>query len=115
MRASSPRATIGWRSSTTWSAMRSGRVCRPQCEAISLFAAGLGEEAKQFADTSLRHLLPAEQEAQVRLSIASMFGISPDVRADNAQAALALPDLPKDLRAWLEALVLHNLMVAGRT
>jgi DNA-binding CsgD family transcriptional regulator len=83
--------------------------------AISLFAAGLGEEAKQFADTSLRHVLPAEQEAQVRLSIASMFGISPDVRADNAQAALALPELPNDLRAWLEALVLHNLMVAGRT
>ncbi|MDT4893069.1 MAG: hypothetical protein QOE97_2104 [Pseudonocardiales bacterium] len=83
--------------------------------AISLFAAGLGEEAKQFADTSLRHALPAEQEAQVRLSIASMFVISPDVRADNARAALALPELPNDLRAWLEALVLHNLVVAGRT
>ncbi|MDT4976037.1 MAG: hypothetical protein QOG98_1795 [Pseudonocardiales bacterium] len=83
--------------------------------AISLFAAGLGEQAKQFADTSLRHALPAEQEAQVRLSIASMFVISPDVRADNARAALALPELPNDLRAWLEALVLHNLVVAGRT
>jgi DNA-binding CsgD family transcriptional regulator len=83
--------------------------------AISLFAAGLGEQAKQFADTSLRHALPAEQEAQVRLSIASMFVISPDVRADNARAALALPELPHDLRAWLEALVLHNLVVAGRT
>jgi DNA-binding CsgD family transcriptional regulator len=83
--------------------------------AISLFAAGLGEEAKQFADTSLRDALPAHQEAQVRLSIASMFVISPDVRADNARAALALPELPNDLRAWLEALVLHNLVVAGRT
>jgi hypothetical protein len=83
--------------------------------AISLFAAGLGEEAKQFADTALREALPADQEAQVRLSIASMFVISPDVRADNARAALALLDLSKDLRAWLEALVVHNLVVAGRT
>ena len=83
--------------------------------AISLFAAGLSEEAKQFADTSLRQALPAEQEAQVRLSVASMFGISPDVRVDNARAALALPELPNDLRAWLQALVLHNLVVAGRT
>src|SRR6185312_257727 len=36
MLASSPRATIGWRSSTTWSEMRSGRVCRPQCDANSI-------------------------------------------------------------------------------
>jgi DNA-binding CsgD family transcriptional regulator len=83
--------------------------------AISLFAAGRGEDAKQFADTALRGVLPAEQEAQVRLSIATMFVISPDVRADSARAALALPELPNDLRAWLEALVLHSLMVAGRT
>jgi DNA-binding CsgD family transcriptional regulator len=83
--------------------------------AISLFAAGLGDEAKEFADTSLRHALPPEQEAQVRLSIATMFVISPDVRADTARAALALPDLPNDLRAWLEAVVFHNLVVAGRT
>jgi DNA-binding CsgD family transcriptional regulator/tetratricopeptide (TPR) repeat protein len=83
--------------------------------AISLFAAGLGEEAKQFADTVLRQALPSEQEAQVRLSIASMFGLSPDVRVDNARQALVLPDLPADLRAWLDSVVLHNLVVAGRT
>ena len=83
--------------------------------AISMFAAGLSVEAKQYADISLRQALPAEQEAQVRLSIASMFVISPDVRVDNARAALALPGLQNDLRAWLEAIVLHNLVVAGRT
>jgi DNA-binding CsgD family transcriptional regulator/tetratricopeptide (TPR) repeat protein len=83
--------------------------------ALSLFAAGLGEEAKSFADTVLRQALPPEQEAQVRLSIASMFVLSPDVRSDNARQALALADLPLDLRAWLESVVLHNLMVAGRT
>jgi DNA-binding CsgD family transcriptional regulator len=83
--------------------------------AISLFAAGLAEEAKRFADTVLRQALPPAQEAQVRLSIASMFDLSPDARADNARQALALPGLPEDLRAWLEAIVLHNLVVAGRT
>jgi DNA-binding CsgD family transcriptional regulator len=81
--------------------------------AISLFAAGLGAEAKQFADTSLRAALPSEQEAQVRLSIATMFVLPPDVRIENARAALALSGLSDDLRAWLEAVVLHNLVVGG--
>jgi DNA-binding CsgD family transcriptional regulator len=83
--------------------------------AVSLFAAGFGQEAKAFADTALRKVLTPEHEAQVRLTIASMFVLSPDVRADNAREALALPSLPHDLRAWLEALVFHNLVVAGRT
>ena len=83
--------------------------------AISLFAAGLGEEGKRFADTALRQVLPAEEEARVRFSVASMFDLSPDVRADNARAALALPDLTADLRAWLWASLFHNLVVAGRT
>ncbi len=83
--------------------------------AVSLFAAGLGQEAKAFADTALREVLPPEQQARVRLTIASMFVLSPDVRAENARQALAIPSLPLDLRAWLEALVFHNLVVAGRT
>jgi len=83
--------------------------------AISLFAAGLGEEGRQFADTELRQVLPAEEEAQVRFSVASMFDLSPDLRADNARAALALPDLTPDLRAWLWASLFHNLVVAGHT
>src|SRR5229473_6540367 len=41
--------------------------------------------------------------------------ISPDLRADNARAALALPDLTADLRASLWAALFHNLVVAGRT
>lgn len=83
--------------------------------AVSLFAAGLGQEAKAYADTALKEVLPAEQQARVRLTIASMFVLSPDVRAESARQALALPGLPEDLRAWLEALVFHNLVVAGRT
>jgi DNA-binding CsgD family transcriptional regulator len=83
--------------------------------AVSLFAAGLGEEGRRFADTALRQVLPAEEEARVRFSVASMFDISPDLRADNARTALALPDLTADLRAWLWAALFHNLVVAGRT
>src|SRR5690242_17300722 len=77
--------------------------------ALSLFAAGLGDEAKAFADGELRQTLPAEQEGQVRLSIAGMFHLSPDVRADNCRRALSLPDLSIDLRASLWASLLHNL------
>ncbi len=83
--------------------------------AVSLFAAGLGEEGRRFADTALRQVLPAAEEAQVRLSVASMFDLSPDLRADNARAALALPELTADLRAWLWAALFHSLVVAGRT
>jgi DNA-binding CsgD family transcriptional regulator len=83
--------------------------------AISLFAAGLGEEGRRFADTALRQVLPAEEEARVRFSVASMFDLSPDLRADNARAALALPDLTTDSRASLWASLFHNLVVAGRT
>ena len=83
--------------------------------AISLFAAGLGEEGRRFADTALRQVLPAQEEARVRFTVASMFDLSPDMRADNARTALALPDLTADLRAWLWAALFHNLVVAGRT
>jgi len=82
---------------------------------VSLFAAGLGKQAEEFADTALRQALPPEQEAEVRLSVASMFDLAADVRADNARAALALPDVPADPRSWLAAVLFHNLVVAGRT
>jgi DNA-binding CsgD family transcriptional regulator len=83
--------------------------------ALSLFAAGLGDEAKAFADGALRQTVPTEQEGRVRLSIAGMFHLSPDVRADNCRRALALPDLSIELRAALSASLFHNLVVACRT
>jgi hypothetical protein len=83
--------------------------------AMLLHAAERGERAKEFADTALRQALPPVQQAEVRLSIAEMFAISPDVRADSCRRALALPDLPRPLRARLLAQLLHNLVVAGRT
>src|SRR5580693_4150469 len=81
---------------------------------VSLFAAGLAEEGRQFADSALRQALPAEEEARVRASVAGMFDLSPEVRAENARAGLALPSLPTDLRAELWAALYHSLSVAGR-
>jgi DNA-binding CsgD family transcriptional regulator len=82
--------------------------------AVWLHAAGRGEQAKAFADTALRQALPPEQEAEVRLSIAGMFAISADVRAEEGRQALARPGLPANLRARHLSLLLHNLVTAGR-
>ena len=82
--------------------------------AVWLHAAGRGEEAKAFADTALHQAFPPEQEAEVRLSIAGMFAISSDVRAEECRQALALPGLPAHLRARHLALLFHNLVTAGR-
>ena len=61
--------------------------------AVLLHEAARVDEARAFADTSLREALPAEQEAEVLLSIAGMFGLSPDVRvaAGPASARIARP------------------------
>jgi DNA-binding CsgD family transcriptional regulator len=83
--------------------------------AVALFAAGLLDEATRFAASALRQALAAEEEATVRLAIAGIFDLSPDVRADNTRAALALPGLSADTRALLWASRFHNLVVAGRT
>jgi len=82
--------------------------------AVWLHAAGRGKEAKAFADTALHQAFPPEQEAEVRLSIAGMFAISSDVRAEECRQALALPGLPARLRARHLALLFHNLVTAGR-
>jgi DNA-binding CsgD family transcriptional regulator len=81
---------------------------------VSLHAAGRTEEAAAFADTALRQVLPAEQEAEVLLSIAEMFRISPDVRADAGRRALALPGLDEGIRSHHLARLVYNLQVGGR-
>jgi DNA-binding CsgD family transcriptional regulator len=83
--------------------------------AMSLHAAGRIEEAKAFADNAMREVLPAAQEAEVRLGIAGMWLVSPDVRADAGREALKLPDLPGHLRVAHLAKLAYNLVAAGRT
>lgn len=82
---------------------------------LLLHEAGRVDEARTFADTSLRETLPSDQEAEVLLSIAGMFALSPDVRADAGRRALALPALPAALHARHLASLVHNLVVAGRS
>ena len=48
--------------------------------AMSLHAAGRVEEGKAFADNAMREVLPVAEEAEVRLGIAGMWLVSPDVR-----------------------------------
>jgi DNA-binding CsgD family transcriptional regulator len=83
--------------------------------AVLLHAAGRVDEARAFADTQLRDALPPEQEAEVLLSIAGMFGIPPDTRVAAGRQALALRGLPARLRAHHLAALFHNLLVGGRT
>jgi hypothetical protein len=81
---------------------------------ILLSAAARGEEARSFADSALRQALPAGQEAQVRLSVASLFSISPEVRAESCRRALELAEVPPDLRARLLVQLFYSLVVAVR-
>jgi DNA-binding CsgD family transcriptional regulator len=82
--------------------------------ALLLHAAGRAVEGKEFADRILGEVLPAEQEGQVRLSIARMLALSADVRADSGRRALALPRLSAPLRVRHLATLAHNLVGAGR-
>src|SRR6266404_2428224 len=82
--------------------------------AIALHIAGNSEQAIAFADRELRETLPAVQEAEVRLSIAGMFAISPEIRIGAGRLALSLPDLPETLRARHLASLFHNVVTAGR-
>jgi DNA-binding CsgD family transcriptional regulator len=82
--------------------------------ALLLHAAGRVAEGKEFADRILGEVLPAEQEGQVRLSIARMLALSADVRADAGLRALALPHLSAPLRVRHLAALVFNLAGAGR-
>jgi DNA-binding CsgD family transcriptional regulator/tetratricopeptide (TPR) repeat protein len=81
---------------------------------ILLHAAGKAEQAQAFARKHLRNVVPAAEEAAVYLSLASMFALSPDVRAEAGQRALALRDLSDEDRAKHQARLVYNLVQAGR-
>jgi DNA-binding CsgD family transcriptional regulator len=81
---------------------------------MSLHAAGRIDEAKDFADKALREILPVGEEATVRLGIAGMWLVSPDVRVHASREALKLPQLPADLRVAHMAKVAYNLLAGGR-
>ena len=66
--------------------------------AMSLHAAGRIEEAKAFANNAMRHVLPVAEEAEVRLGIAGMWLLSPDVRVHASMEALKLEGVAEHLR-----------------
>jgi DNA-binding CsgD family transcriptional regulator len=81
---------------------------------VLLHAAGKTDDAQTFARKHLRNVVPAAEEAAVFLSLASMFALSPDVRAEAGQRALALRDLSEEDRAKHQARLAYNLVQAGR-
>ena len=82
--------------------------------AIALHIAGNSDDAIAFADRALRETFPPAQEAEVRLSIAGMFAISPEIRISAGRLALGLPEIPDVLRARHLACLYHNLVTSGR-
>jgi DNA-binding CsgD family transcriptional regulator/tetratricopeptide (TPR) repeat protein len=81
---------------------------------VLLHAAGKVDDAQTFARKHLRNVVPAAEEAAVFLSLASMFALSPDVRAEAGRRALALRDLSDRDRAQHQARLAYNLVQAGR-
>jgi DNA-binding CsgD family transcriptional regulator len=81
---------------------------------ILLHAAGRVREAQAFAEEHLRDVRPVAEEAAVCLSIATMFALSPDVRAQAGRRALALHGLRPRTRAQHQARLAYNLVQAGR-
>jgi DNA-binding CsgD family transcriptional regulator/tetratricopeptide (TPR) repeat protein len=82
--------------------------------AIALHIGGNSDEAIAFANQALRETFPPAQEAEVRLGIAGMFAISPEIRISAGRVALALPEIPDVLRARHLACLYHNLVTSGR-
>jgi len=82
--------------------------------AVLLHLAGRVDEAKRFAETSLRDSLPSDQEADVLFSIAGMVDTPPDARVAASRQALALPELRTDAKARHLAALYYNLLVGGR-
>jgi len=91
-----------------------GRAALVAETALLLHAAGRAEQGRVFVDNALRGTFSPQDEAEVRLSIAGMLALSPDVRAEANRLALALPDVPPGLRAQHLARLVHNLLAAGR-
>jgi DNA-binding CsgD family transcriptional regulator len=81
---------------------------------LLLHAAGRVGDGKEFADSVLRQALTPQQEAGVLLSLANMYGLSADQRADADVRALALPGLSELTRARHLACLAHNRTTGGR-
>ena len=87
--------------------------------ALLLHAIGRAEEGKQVADDARSDRLEPEGEAAILLSIARMPDLAPAVRTEAGRDALALPGLPRPLRArhlseWIGNLLSEGQLAAAR-
>jgi DNA-binding CsgD family transcriptional regulator/DNA-binding Lrp family transcriptional regulator len=82
--------------------------------AMLLHAADQVEVGRAFAETALREVLQPEEEAAVRLTIAGMLALSPDVRAESGRTALALDGISEYMRGRHLARLAFNLQASGR-
>ncbi|MFZ1996173.1 MAG: LuxR C-terminal-related transcriptional regulator [Solirubrobacteraceae bacterium] len=82
--------------------------------AVLLHAAGREIQAKELADAALGEGLTSAQEAEVRLIVAGMYRLSPEVRVQAGRLALAVPGVSDLMRARHQGRLVLNLVVAGR-
>jgi DNA-binding CsgD family transcriptional regulator len=82
--------------------------------AVLLHAAGHEARGKEFADAALRDALSPDQEAEVRLTVAAMYRLSPKVRVETGLLALSLPGASELMRARHRGRLVVNLAAAGQ-
>ena len=82
--------------------------------ALHLHAAGRATAGKAVVDTALRERLAPEHEAELRLSVARMSDLPPEVRVEAGHIAVALPGVPTALRARHLSELVVNVLASGR-
>jgi DNA-binding CsgD family transcriptional regulator len=80
---------------------------------IALHRALRSDEAHELAQRALGGALAPEEEANVRLSLARLTQLRPDVRAAESEIALALPDVSVVARARHRAWLAYNRALDG--
>jgi DNA-binding CsgD family transcriptional regulator/tetratricopeptide (TPR) repeat protein len=76
--------------------------------------AGRYEEAQRLVTSTLSVDLPAEEEAQIRLSMSMSSSRGPGERAEENRRSLSLPDVSAPTRAQHLSWLAYNLMMDGQ-
>jgi DNA-binding CsgD family transcriptional regulator len=82
--------------------------------ALLLHAAGREEQAREIADAALRDGLTPDQEAEIRLTLAAMYRLSPEVRVRAGLFALSQPGVSELMQARHRGRLVVNLAAAGQ-
>jgi DNA-binding CsgD family transcriptional regulator len=82
--------------------------------ALLLFAAGRTGEGQTLAQSALRELLPAQQQAEICLAISEMLSIPADAREETCRWALQLAGLPEPMRMRLKVRFAYTITHVGK-